>query len=159
MGTLARIFIEIIILFLLTVSFRWLFITQSPFFISLSLLMFAFCWRIIIHRAGSIWVRYTLVLIFLGGIMIVFVYASSMNRVFKLKVEIGKSMVSLLVLLRVLTMKPCSLLSNRFSGRSPTWLNFFLINSGVIILMARFILITLFIVVKLVQLSEGPLKF
>ena len=52
--------------------------------------------------------------------MIVFVYASSMNRVFKLKVEIGKSMVSLLVLLRVLIMKPCSLLSNRFSGRSPT---------------------------------------
>ena len=43
-----------------------------------------------LHRVGCVWVTYTLVIIFLGGIIIVFIYASSIDSVFKLMIKLQK---------------------------------------------------------------------
>lgn len=65
-------------------------ISKSPFIISLGLVIFSFTLRMTLHRAGCVWVTYTLVIIFLGGIIIVFIYASSIDSVFKLMIKLQK---------------------------------------------------------------------
>jgi len=58
--------------------------------ISLGLVILSFTLRLTVHSVGCLWVTYTLVIIFLGGIIIVFIYASSMDSVFKLMIKIQK---------------------------------------------------------------------
>lgn len=136
-----------------------LLVTKSPFIISLGLVMFSFSLSLTLHSSGCVWVTYTLIIIFLGGIIIVFIYASSINRVFKLIIKIHKVALFTftLVLLSLFTGAGSS--SIRQSYTTPVWLNFCLRSLTVLCVIAILILSTLFIVVKLVQVSEGPLKF
>lgn len=134
-------------------------ITKSPFIIRLGLVAFSLVLRLTIHRAGFIWVTYTLVIMFLGGIIIVFIYASSINSVFKLMVKRYK-----VVIFSTTLVLPCFLTWGGFlnSGQvssTPVWLNFCCRSTTVLCVIAMLILLTLFIVVKLVQVLEGPLKF
>lgn len=102
---------------------------------------------------------YTLVIMFLGGMIIVFIYASSMNRVFKLRVKVYKGVVFSRVLVILLLLFPLNLFSFGQGYFTPVWLNFCCSRSTASCLMALLVLLTLFIVVKLVQVAEGPLKF
>ena len=132
---------------------------KSPFIISLGLVAFSLILSIVLHSLGMVWVTYTLVIIFLGGIMIVFVYASSMNRVFKLRIKAYKISIFTRALMILLITLPLELFGFGKRYCTPIWLNFCCTRGGVLCLIALLILITLFIVVKLVQLAEGPLKF
>ncbi len=132
---------------------------KSPFIIRLGLVAFSLVLSLILHGLGLVWVTYTLVIIFLGGIIIVFIYASSINRVFKLRIKTYKILSFLRVIVILFTILPSNLFSTSHSYFTPVWLNFCCRGSGVLCLIALLILITLFIVVKLVQVTEGPLKF
>lgn len=65
-------------------------IAKSPFIISLGLVVFSLTLRFTVHSAGYLWVTYTLVIMFLGGMIIVFIYASSIDSVFKLIIKVQK---------------------------------------------------------------------
>lgn len=134
-------------------------IAKSPFMISLGLVIFSFTLRFAVHSAGYLWVSYTLVIMFLGGIIIVFIYASSMDSVFKLIIKIQKVVwLSIsLVILSLLSWTYFLNLSHFYS--TPVWLNFCSRRAGVLCVIILIVLSTLFIVVKLVQIREGPLKF
>merc|ERR1712238_342789 len=144
--------VQIIILLSLSCSILFVLLTKSPFIIRLGLVIFSFILRLTLHRSGCMWVAYTLIIMFLGGIMIVFIYASSIDSVFKLIIKLHKVVVlSLLSATALFNI-------NQFSP-TPVWLNFCCSSLGVLCVMALLILSTLFIVVKLVQIREGPLKF
>jgi len=84
------VLIYIIILLLLVCSIILVLRAKSPFIISLGLVILSFTLRLAVHSAGYLWVTYTLVIMFLGGIIIVFIYASSIDSVFKLMIKIQK---------------------------------------------------------------------
>lgn len=136
-----------------------LLVTKSPFIISLGLVMFSFSLSLTLHSSGCVWVTYTLIIIFLGGIIIVFIYASSINRVFKLIIKIHKVALFTFTLVLLSLFTGAGSPSIRQSYTTPVWLNFCLRSLTVLCVIAILILSTLFIVVKLVQVSEGPLKF
>ena len=149
----------IIILLLLGCSIMLVLVAKSPFIISLGLVVFSFTLRFTVHSAGYLWVTYTLVIMFLGGMIIVFIYASSMDSVFKLIIKVQK-VVRLSVSLVVLSLLSWThFLSLNHFYSTPVWLNFCSRRAGVLCVMILLILSTLFIVVKLVQIREGPLKF
>jgi len=134
-------------------------ITKSPFIISLGLVIFSFTLRLTIHRVGYMWVTYTLIIMFLGGMIIVFIYASAMDSVFKLAVKVHKViMFSTSLVLLSLSSWTCLFSTNHYYA-TPVWLNFCCRRVGVLGVMILLILSTLFIVVKLVQIGDGPLKF
>lgn len=134
-------------------------LTKSPFIIRLGLVIFSFILRLTLHRSGCMWVAYTLIIMFLGGIMIVFIYASSIDSVFKLIIKLHKVVVFSTTLVVLSLLSATALFNiNQFSP-TPVWLNFCCSSLGVLCVMALLILSTLFIVVKLVQIREGPLKF
>jgi len=134
-------------------------ITKSPFIISLGLITFSFTLSLTLHSVGCIWLTYTLIIMFLGGIIIVFIYASSINSVFKLMIKIHKVVVFSFSLV-ALSIVSWTRLSRTYQFYpTPVWLNFCCSSLGVLGMMALLILSTLFIVVKLVQVREGPLKF
>lgn len=134
-------------------------IAKSPFLISLGLVSFSFALRLFVHSVGYVWVTYTLVIIFLGGIIIVFIYASSLNRVFKLIIKIYKILIFSASLIALSLIVGGELLIEGQLYSTPVWLNFCCRSLGVLCIIALLVLFTLFIVVKLVQVREGPLKF
>jgi len=133
-------------------------IVKSPFSICLRLVRFVISLGFIMHLIGLIWLIYTLIIIFLGGIIIVFVYTSSVNNRFKLKVKINLPIflsvtIFIFRLIRFLNIggilnKPQEAVWNFLYGPS----------RGLIIFLGAVIIISLFIVVKLVQVEKGPLK-
>lgn len=134
-------------------------VTKSPFIIRLGLVVLSFTLRLTIHRVGYMWVTYTLVIMFLGGIIIVFIYASAMDSVFKLVVKLYKViMFSTSLVVISLSSWACLFNTNHYYT-TPVWLNFCCRRVGVLGVMILLILSTLFIVVKLVQIGDGPLKF
>lgn len=140
-------------------SIIFVLIAKSPFMISLGLVILSFTLRLTVHSVGCLWVTYTLVIIFLGGIIIVFIYASSMDSVFKLMIKIQK-VVRLSISFIALSLVSWTYFLNLSHFYStPVWLNFCSSRAGVLCVIILFILSTLFIVVKLVQIREGPLKF
>ena len=149
----------IIVLLLLSCSILLVLISKSPFIISLGLVIFSFTLRMTLHRAGCVWVTYTLVIIFLGGIIIVFIYASSIDSVFKLIIKLQKVVFLTIILVALSTLSWVFLLNTNHYYATPVWLNFCCSRAGVLGVMVLLILSRLFIVVKLVQISEGPLKF
>jgi hypothetical protein len=153
------VLIYIIILLLLVCSIILVLRAKSPFIISLGLVILSFTLRLAVHSAGYLWVTYTLVIMFLGGIIIVFIYASSIDSVFKLMIKIQKGVrISIsLVALSLVSWTYFLNLSHFYS--TPVWLNFCSSRAGVLCVIILLILSTLFIVVKLVQIREGPLKF
>ena len=149
----------IIILLLLSCSILLVLIAKSPFIISLGLVIFSFTLSLTLHRAGCVWVTYTLVIIFLGGMIIVFVYASSIDSVFKLIVKLQKVVFLTVTLVALSIISWIFVLNTNHYYSTPVWLNFCCNSAGVLCVMVLLILSRLFIVVKLVQISEGPLKF
>lgn len=72
-----------------------------------------------LHRAGCVWVTYTLVIIFLGGIIIVFIYASSIDSVFKLIIKLQKVVFLTIILVALSTLSWVFLLNTNHYYATP----------------------------------------
>uniref|UniRef100_UPI0000378588 NADH dehydrogenase subunit 6 n=1 Tax=Cherax destructor TaxID=6723 RepID=UPI0000378588 len=123
----------------------------------------------------SFWFSYILFLIFLGGMLILFIYVSSLasNEPFKMH-----PWSTLMVLISLLTTAPLVLvdpmmLTSKFynssvflllnnSSINPTYLSTSPIYSGpsgpLTIFMISFLLLTLIVVVKIISVSSSPLR-
>ena len=112
---------------------------------------------VLLHFIGSIWFIYTLIIIFLGGIIIVFVYAAAINNIFKIfTLHYNAFTVRLFVMIRIFYLSQPEFYLNH--GQFAIW-NFPLsISYNFIIFLSLIILLSLFIIVKIVQIEQGPLK-
>nr|WGO57974.1 NADH dehydrogenase subunit 6 [Perisphaerus sp. 1 ZQW-2023b] len=115
------------------------------------------------------WFSYTLFLIFLGGMLILFIYVTSLiaNEIISLST---KTIFMNLIILMMITLfiNPLSLNMNNYESmnffNTNNKLPFFLIKiynqpSGFItIMLAMYLFITLIAVVKITSISKGPLR-
>jgi len=131
---------------------------KSPFALCLSLVMIVIFLGSIGHLGGRLWLMYTLIIIFLGGIIVVFVYTSSINNNFKLRINIYLNVCPFLI---IIVLRRWGFVIIRISLNIPqetVWVLIHNYSVGLIIFISLIILSTLFIVVKLVKLEQGPLK-
>jgi len=130
---------------------------KSPFIICLRLVFLVIVLGSWLHMIGVMWIIYTLVIIFLGGIIIVFVYAASVNNSFK--ISIPYALVRFISLFFSFTLFPYFITYEILIQNNPAiWI--FSISSSYryIIFLSLIILIRLFAIVKIVQIERGPLK-
>ena len=63
----------------------------------INVVLFRLTWAISVYNISSDWFIYTLVIIFLGGIMVMFTYASSLSSLFKLSIrKVPQSLIAAL---------------------------------------------------------------
>ena len=131
---------------------------NSPFVLCIRLIFLSIALSLDIHRVSYFWFTYALIIIFLGGIIVVFSYASSINRGFKLNLKWYrvKEILFIIVMFSSLNLGVLSFI--KMVRKAPTTLSYNSTARPVIIIAAGLLLIALFIVVKLVQMEEGPLK-
>ena len=101
---------------------------------------------------------YTLIIIFLGGIIIVFVYTSSVNNRFKLKVKIGWARLLGVIVLIIRLSKGLAIRETLNKPQEAVWNFLYGPSRGLVLFLGAVIIMSLFIVVKLVQVEKGPLK-
>ena len=134
------------------------FFRRSPFLNRLGLLLFAFCIGLEYLRIGLEWYFFVLTLIFLGGVIVVFTYASACTNYFRFSYQRSK-LIKLFLGLRILCfyMKGVKsvlggelylALKGAFSGFA----------RGRLVIMGLVLILVLVILVKLVKLEDGPLK-
>nr|QXU57646.1 NADH dehydrogenase subunit 6 [Cherax punctatus] len=124
--------------------------------------------------SSSFWFSYILFLIFLGGMLILFIYVSSLasNESFKMRFSSGLMVVfSLLITLPLVSLDPL-LLTSKFYNSSvflslsnkinPIYLSTSTIYSSpstsLTIFMISYLLLTLIVVVKIINISSSPLR-
>jgi len=91
--------------------------------------------------------------------IVVFSYASSIHRVFKLNLKINKLLIIFSLLIGIIIFRYFEGLSViKIVGISSTVINYKLSGGFLLSFIAFLLLITLFLVSKLVRLEEGPLK-
>merc|ERR1712018_832473 len=141
------------------ISILILFFSQSPFILCIRLIALVTRIRVFLHGCKSLWFTYSLIIIFLGGMIVVFSYASSMHRVFKLNLKINKLLIIFSLLIGIIIFRYFEGLSMiKVIGISSTVINYKLSGGFLLSFIAFLLLITLFLVSKLVRLEEGPLK-
>ena len=147
----------IIVKFFLIVALLFTLQSKSPFNICLRLIFIVINLGLLTHFLGRVWLIYTLVIIFLGGIIIVFVYASSVNNNFKLYISFSRAFIySRIIRLWIIWVAwPENFL---WKGRAAVWVFSVSSSYSYITFLAFIILLRLFIIVKMVQLEQGPLK-
>jgi len=143
---------------ILLARFIVLLTAKSPFTLCLRLITLVAVLGFILHLIGLIWLIYTLIIIFLGGIIIVFVYTSSVNNSFKLKVKIGGARLLGLMILIISLAKGFTIREALNRPQEAVWSFLYGPSRGLVLFLGRVIIISLFIVVKLVQAEKGPLK-
>ena len=154
----------IIIIFIINLIFLFMF---HPLAIIFVLILQTILISIIIYRITQFpWFSYTLILVFLGGMLILFTYISNIasNEIFKPNLKIMAPLV-LAPLVTIFIMKPKQRLtletkissSNQFS-------NLMILKPfseaiiPVTLLIASYIILTLLTVVKIRKISQGPLR-
>lgn len=135
-----------------------MFLSRSPFFIRINLIVFRVFWSFNVYLASADWFFYTLIIIFLGGIIVIFTYASSLTNVFKTSIVTQFKRIILLIVAFVFVFMYCSVPIYNFCISNSTWIVYYWPSTIFTILMVLTVIITLFVVVKLVQINEGPLK-
>lgn len=143
---------------MLLARFIVLLIAKSPFSMCLRLISFVALLGFIIHLIGLMWLMYTLIIIFLGGIIIVFVYTSSVNNRFKLKVKIGWARLLGVIVLIIRLSKGLAIRETLNKPQEAVWNFLYGPSRGLVLFLGTVIILSLFIVVKLVQVEKGPLK-
>lgn len=138
------------------ISFLFFF-SMSPFIARCIVILFAFLWSRKLIILSIDWFFYSLVIIFLGGIMIIFTYTSSLSGIFKFKVPIFKPSLGLILIIIIKRFRRSNILFPLCSQYT-IWITYSLIGYGILRIRVILILIVLFIVVKLIGVSEGPLK-
>ena len=130
---------------------------NSPFTICLSLVIFVSLIGIWSHFIGRLWLMYTLIIIFLGGIIIVFIYTASVNNRFKFLINTYRvTFASLLVGFGFFTRLNSS--RHHSNLQEGVWRIFRAVSVRLVVFLGLMIIMTLFTVVKLVQIDQGPLK-
>ena len=151
------IIISFLLMSFITTAFLTLIITNSPFYMRLSVILISFCFGVGLVIIGVSWFFLSLVIMFLGGIMVVFVYASSLGRNFVIKFSTGvtRLLISLGLILAGATYivkLETSLISQplSFVYSFPSFI--------MISLLGMILLSILFVVSKLVTINEGAIK-
>jgi hypothetical protein len=90
--------------------------------------------------------------------MIVFVYTSSVNNRFKLKVKISLGRILGIFILIARSTKVLTIRETLNKPQEAVWNFLYSPSRGLILFLGVVIIISLFIVVKLVQVEKGPLK-
>lgn len=148
----------ILFTFLVIASTLLIVITRSPFFMRMNIVFFRLVWAMAVYNSSADWFMYTLVIMFLGGMIVMFTYASSLSSLFKLSTGKAPQVLTTISTLRLgvelFTRNPSvAMYRNATPWIGYSWLSFYFVA------MMVFIIITvLFIVVKLVQINEGPIK-
>lgn len=130
---------------------------KTPLFCRLLIILFSITSRARITLAGLNWVFLAVVIMFLGGIIVVFIYASSLN--FRKKNILQNTRAKLLR--RVIISLGLILLFNSFRVKAVVFSSYRVYVSqrvSILIFMATYLLVILLIVVKIIQFNEGPLK-
>nr|ACK86647.1 NADH dehydrogenase subunit 6 [Paracyclopina nana] len=132
---------------------------QSPFVIALMLTVYSMFIGVILGLSGLKWFAFSLILLFLGGMMIVFIYASSLSSSHKLSFSVTLGSLLLItsyffLLLLFLSSFPVTL--------SMPYLQMKVLFSSlcyqVICLFGAMLLMLMFLLVKMVKVESGSLK-
>jgi len=138
-------------------SFIFVVVSKPPFIMCLSLIFLVAVLGLLLHTLGIIWLIYTLIIIFLGGIIIVFVYAASVNNSFK--IYIPYALITFITLFFNFIILPYFLSYEIINQNNPAiWIFSSSSSFRYIIFLSLIILLRLFIIVKIVQIERGPLK-
>lgn len=156
--TTFRIFIFLIYAILVLSAFAAV-TRQSPFLVSLIIIAYSILIGIFLRARGLKWFAFSLILMFLGGIIIVFVYASSLSRRSKLVAPSGAlRLLILCVVVRVLLYySPALHYWGIFSEMQVKPL-FSLFAYKIICTLGIVLLITLFLLIKIIKFERGSLK-
>lgn len=142
---------------MLFIALFFIIYSKSPFVICLRLIFSVAGLGSLIHFLGRVWLIYTLIIMFLGGIIIVFVYTSTVNNNFKVYISYLRPVVCSVVFRGgvVYTVQPETFLSQ---SQAAVWIFPVARAYNYVTFLAFTILLSLFIIVKMVQIEQGPLK-
>lgn len=131
---------------------------QSPFVVSLIIILMSIFISLVMLINGLTWFGFALILIFLGGIIVVFSYASAIGGTQKIKNNVSILSAGLVLMLRLRV--------NYFFHIEETNRSFLIIKTifseyflGVLFFFCFMLLITIFLIIKLIKFERGALKF
>nr|YP_010046016.1 NADH dehydrogenase subunit 6 [Nasimyia megacephala]QPG86062.1 NADH dehydrogenase subunit 6 [Nasimyia megacephala] len=167
------------ILYIMTILSSFVFMQMShPLAMGLTLLIQSFLVCLITGLMfNSFWYSYILFLIFLGGLLILFIYVTSLasNEMFSFSMSIFMMISSTLMLTAIILMiLDTSMISSIFSNdmmlnfnkntnlmpmNSTSLMNLYNFPTNLItIMLMNYLLLTLIVVVKITNLTFGPLR-
>lgn len=147
--------ISIIYLTLVTFIFYFLLYYKNPFVITIIVILSTLLLGASFITIRMSWFFYSIVVIFLGGMIVVFLYASSLRTLFKLERNFGFN--SFQIMFSALTV--CFILINStYNSNKEPLFTFFRGNQFILIYLVLFLLVVLLLVVKLSSRDTGPLK-
>ena len=131
--------------------------TSSPFYTRLGVVIISFSFGLFLVYSGTPWFFFSLVIIFLGGIIVVFVYASSLGSNFVISFSVKGKYVTLLVVLSIILMWIyCDL---NIVNINQSLVSIYSLQSFIFIfVLGRILLRVLFVVSKVVSSNDGAIK-
>ena len=129
---------------------------KSPFYFRLTVVCTSFFFGTILSLLGIRWFFYSLVVIFLGGIMVVFVYASSLRNNFIIKLGSMGPVVIISARSALIV-----ILNSQFTLVHKSLNPSMIYSSGVIaviIVLSVILLLVLFVISKVVKVEDGAIK-
>lgn len=137
-------------------------VVRAPFYIAIRVLLLALniSWHLLSN--GHEWYFYTLILLFVGGMMVAFVYASSVYSLFKIYEAPRYTSISVSFIIVILS----TLFRFLYNSARPILLNpaglprraYALISMSSMIFSILVLLIVLFTVVRITNPRQGPIK-
>jgi len=128
---------------------------KNPFVITMIVIFSTVILGIALITIIMSWFFYSVVVIFLGGIIVVFLYASSLSTLFKIETNFKIKWVD--VILFPLSLRVIFINRNYNSNITPLFI-YSSTNQWMIVYLVLFLLSVLFLVVKLSTRDTGPLK-
>lgn len=101
------------------------------------------------------WFFYSIVVIFLGGMIVVFLYASSLRTLFKVETNFGVKLSPIISSLSIIIFM---LINMNYNSNNMPLILYSSLNQFIIVYLVLFLLSVLFLVVKLSTRDTGPLK-
>lgn len=129
-------------------------ISRNPIVIALGIIGIAFLQGLLAWVTVSKWLRLAIILLFVGGMIVVFLYVTSLSANLKFRISRNKSVLILFLLLIRITYSINT--PNSQIIFDPESL-FFLNNRSMLISLILFLLTLLFVVVKVCESFKGAL--
>ena len=131
--------------------------TRSPFYIRLSVIIVSFSFGLSLVFYGASWFLFSLVIVFLGGIIVVFVYASSLGRNFVITFLVSNKFLAVVISMSVSIVILFS--NNNIFIISQSLVSIYSLQSFIFIAILGSILLgVLFVVSKVVTMNDGAIK-
>nr|YP_009114146.1 NADH dehydrogenase subunit 6 [Euphaea ornata]AHC02145.1 NADH dehydrogenase subunit 6 [Euphaea ornata] len=118
--------------------------------------------------AQNAWFSYILFLVFLGGMLVLFIYMTSVasNELFQTSKSVMWMMIPVLIMLPLMTTDPMTMFNNSeemfpMDNQSEVWQTssmFNYPNNIMTILAVMYLFLTLIVVVKITESHQGPLR-